>query len=74
MLAFRAALWKVMICGLACSVVASLTLTTSELLRRAAFGPLLTAVFSGLVVLVIGLFRLGWVYWFGRIHEKPNVN
>jgi hypothetical protein len=57
MWAFRAALPKVMICGLALPVVASLTLIASAPLRCAAFGPLLTAILIGIILLVIGLGR-----------------
>jgi hypothetical protein len=61
--AFRAALPQVMIYGLAFLIVASLTLTGSELLRCAAFGPMLTAILMGLVLLVIALCRFVWVGW-----------
>jgi hypothetical protein len=71
MLAYRAAPPKVMIYGLVVSVVASLTLSASEPLRCAAFGPLLTAVLTGLVLLVIGLFRFILARLFRQGRESP---
>jgi hypothetical protein len=50
----RAALPKVMICALTLPVMASLTIIVGEHLRCVAFGPLLTAIPMGIILLMIG--------------------
>src|SRR5262245_42944949 len=57
--AFRVAPTKVLISGLVCSVVAALTLSNSEVLRCAAFGPLLIAILLGGGCFLFGLLRFG---------------
>ena len=63
-LAFRAAPRKMIVYGVASSVLAGLTLNNSEVLRCAAFGPLLVTILVGVGSLVIGLLR----YTLGLFH------